>query len=421
MSISRAFRIQGLRLTTLALVAIAFLAAGHAAAQEAALPPPLWAKEAAYLQADLEKREAWEKAWERLMRFRAESKDAIEEQIKLHLDPVIDDAKAKAPAFAEEVLGLEGKLHHAAGLVEKFVSDTVYGIGNLFGSTQMYEPKNWSGGIERFARERFPRMVLDRPDVERAVNAAVSGYLARLKELENGVLVDLAADLPDGALGPDPSHPDMIELIRLASDPEYLASTLSDDANADAAGFAFRWVVGDKVADKLTEDQPDGMKKSATKFAVSNQVENGLNAGMKAIGFDPAASLTAKVREHLDDTRSLLCGKDDPTEAFDQLYLIHLTHPDADVRTAAGEAVNAFERHKYRHPGLRPRLRAAFYQRNIALRKAIFQHIIEADAPTESFLIVKGDLPCEALLLWATEWKLFLDDFPAWSKMKEQK
>ena len=353
------------------------------------------------------------------MRFRAESKDAIEEQIRLHLDPVFDDARGKAPAFADEVLGLEGKLYQAGGIVDKFLSDTVFEIGRLFGSTEMYEPKDWSDGFRRFARDRFPQTVLGAGDVERAVAAASSGYLARLQELENGLLVNLAVNVPEGAAGPDPSPPDMAVVIRAAIDPDLIAADLAGDANADAVGMILRGIVSDKVAEKVTEDQPDGFKKTATRFIVGNQVDNGLEAGMKAVGFDPASSLAARVRTSLDVALRTLRGSDDERQPFDQFIMTWLTHPDTDVRAAAGAAARAFETHVRAGLGLRPRLRSAYYARNLGLRRAVFREIIGEDAPADAFLLAKSDLPRDTALRWAREWTLFLEDPAAWRKLKE--
>jgi hypothetical protein len=167
------FSVGKWRRMVLGLAALAVLAGGQAMAQEAALPPPPWTKEAAYLQAPPEKRERWEKAWERLLRLRGDCQEAMDEQIKAHLDPLFEGAKA--PAFAQDVLGAECKVHHALGVAEKFLSDAAYGIGQLFGAQQTYQPMNWADRFDKYAKERFAQTVLSPEDVQRTVDAAVSG------------------------------------------------------------------------------------------------------------------------------------------------------------------------------------------------------------------------------------------------------
>lgn len=389
-------------------------------AQEKALPPPGWLKEPTYLHATAEQREAWERAWERIMRLRTESSEAIEEQMKLHLDPVFKDARPKARAFAEDILSVEGKFHHAVGALEKFFSDTAYGIGQLFGAQQMYQPVDWSDRFMKHANERFVRMVLDPDDIKRAVAAAANGYLTKRKELEIGLLVDLAADLPDGALGPDASPPDMSEELRLWATAENFTFGLGDDANVDAGTLVGRMVVSTVVADKLTEKQPDGLRKLATNYAVSNEIENGLEGGMKLLGIDPAGAIAAKVVMSLDSTHIALMGRtDNYSDGYEQLMLYHLTHHDGEVRAATGKAATLIEKHALL--GLRPKLQIVHHQRNLALRRVLYRLLLNADVPLSAFLFIDGEQSHEELLTWAADWTLFYEDYSAWRKTKETK
>jgi hypothetical protein len=357
-----------------------------------------------------EKQAAWENAANRLEQFDRASQDAIEEQIKT-LDPVFAEAKGGAKAFADEMLGGWGKLKYVVGATDTVLSTVFDGICDLFGTPQSKcGIPSTTVHLEKYSRDVFDERVITEGKISREASRVASGYLSTLQELENRAVIDLGVDLADGALGPLPPLPDMRPELSRFCTTWSMTNDLVDNAGSDLMVTAVRWAASGLIADKLTEDQPSGVKKTGTNFLIGAQIDGAIDAGLQAAGYDPAGRLAARVGTRLDAVRSGLIygskegGKAD--EAYISLTRFRLADADADARYACARAADLME--KCRLPlGLRTRLLAIHHQRSIVLRNAIYRSIFGADVPVPASIHLGNPGPRDQTIAWAESWIKF--------------
>jgi hypothetical protein len=357
-----------------------------------------------------ERQEAWDRAVGRLEQFDRESLDAIDEQIKL-LDPVFEEAKGGAKAFANDVLGGWGKLKYGLDATNGALNGMWNGVCDLFGKKESKlvdtDPNRY---LNEYARDAFNKHIDPDMRITQAVIDARSGYLSKLPELENRAMTDLGIDLADGAIGPFPSPPSLDAELGTFWGFWSKSSGLVDNAGADLLVTSARWIASEMIANKLTEDQPSGIRKFATSQVVSGGANDAIGAGMRMGGYNPEGRIIARTEARLDAIRagivfgSKVGGQSDT--AYVALNRQRLANPDPEVRTACEQAIGLMEQ-CFLPVGLRAKLLAIHHQRSIGLKNAIFRSIFGADAalPASIHIGVGGNE--EETIKWAKAWSDF--------------
>jgi hypothetical protein len=312
---------------------------------------------------------AWEAAFKRMVQADEESLRACEARIAA-CSAFFADRNRGAAAFAEELLGIEGKLRVAGGVIENGLN----AIGELLGASP--------AGTDSFTRHvesRFRELVISPAQVRQATREAFSGYAGDVRQIEGRLLVDLRADLGDDALAF--ASPDAAPLS--ADDESIVQQVASDAANdlgATLVKFIISAIVSDAVTDKVTDKDDSFLKRQGTNFAIGMAMDKALDEAALAAGYDPQKQIEAKVKAALARLAAgIVEGDKNCGDAFLKLSYLRNLHPDGRLRDTAAEAMTAMERSP--NIGLRARLLSLHWSRVRARSVALSHHILGPGVP----------------------------------------
>lgn len=307
----------------------------------------------------------WEVIRPRLEQAEHDSAEAVESQFAA-INDFFAECKKGARPFAEAVLGTEGKLQAAGGIVEEVAGE----VGKLFGYTPEPGPDSFTVYVERCYRQH----VLDREQLQKEINRAIAGYAGMVREMEAKLLVDLGADLDFTSSLPE------IEIGTATGGQSYAIvsealHTAGDDLLASILRQTVSWIAGNAVGDQFTSKDATGLQKLGVGIIAGIEVDRGLDAAIAQAGYDPEGALTAKVTASLDRMSKLLVDGDARArKRYDSLCAFRYGYPDETIRAACREAVAIMEHGA--NIGLRRRLLAHHAERSRlredALRKLVF-------------------------------------------------
>ena len=138
-----------------------------------------------------------EQGVERLQQAERESLAAINSSL-LDVDGSFATAAGNTPQFVEDMFGWNAEWQFTVGVGGQVVN---FGAGMLDAmfQTKLGRPAG-PDSFRDFARKQFVGVVFD-PDVLKCgVDNAATSYVSRLRAIENRLLVDLGADLPDASI-----------------------------------------------------------------------------------------------------------------------------------------------------------------------------------------------------------------------------
>lgn len=202
------------------------------------------------------------------------------------LQAFFDEAKGKADAFADDVLGWYSKYTLIRGQHEKFLAET------------------------------FRKHFFGPDELKQAITNAAQAYVADLEAIDNRMLVDIRmdiADLPDGASLQAMPVPDLKDRYRL------LCSRIAGITGADAAVDIGR-VATDMIVTSVVAMMAAGMGTSAVVLgggAASGWWTFGIGLVVGVIvdqiigavwnwTYDPHGKLVAMMNKKIDEVRSLV-------------------------------------------------------------------------------------------------------------------
>jgi hypothetical protein len=312
---------------------------------------------------------AWEAASKRLVEAEQESLQACEARVAA-CSAFFADRGRGAAVFAEELLGIEGKLRAAGGVVENGLN----AIGEFFGGSP--------AGPDSFTQHvasRFRERVIGPDQIRRATREAFSGYAGDVRQIEGRLLVDLRADLGDDALAFAAS-----DAAPLSADDESIVQQVASDAAGDLGAtlvkFIISAVVSDAITDKVTDKDDSFLKRQGTNFALGMAMDKALDEAALAAGYDPQKQIEAKVKVALARLAAgVVEGDKNCGDAFLELSYLRNLHPDGRVRDAATEAMDVMERSP--NIGLRARLLALHWSRVRTRSLALSRHILGPGVP----------------------------------------
>jgi hypothetical protein len=330
---------------------------------KAAIPTPPPADDGAAREA------AWEASFKRMVQADEESLRACEARIAV-CSAFFADRNRGAAAFAEELLGIEGKLRAAGGVIENGLN----AVGELLGAS----PAS-TDSFTRHVESRFRELVISPAQVRQATREAFSGYADDVRRIEGQLLVDLRADLSDDALAF--ASPDAAPL---SGDDESIVQEVAGDAANDLGASLVKFVVSNVVSnfltDKVTDKNDSFLKRQGTNLALDVAVDKALDEAALAAGYDPQKQIEAKVKAALGRLAAGIVGGDKNCgDAFLELSLLRNLHPDGRIRNTAAEAMTAMERSP--NIGLRARLLSLHWSRVRARSVALSRHILGPGVP----------------------------------------
>lgn len=262
-------------------------------------------------------------AWNRVVpRLQATDKtdQATEEAMVTHVQSFFRERRARARAFAEEVLGLHGKF--------------------VFIKSKL--PFTDPDSHQKFLRERFDAMVLSGPELQAFLESVVASYLTQLQGHENALLVSLRADLGEGDLAPlrddkllqteetfRRAYAGVLERLSAGVAGEMKYALLRDGASLLAGDLATNLIRGMAVG----LAQRSGVSVAILGSGVASSVATlGLSVVvgylvdqlfdwiLQALGFDQAGEVANKVSHALTQFESvLLDGEPQAVRAYRQL------------------------------------------------------------------------------------------------------
>jgi len=229
--------------------------------------------------------------------------------------------------------------------------------------------------MARYVERCFHQHVLDDEQLQKAVDGAVAGVDAEVRELEARLLVDLRADMDFTADFPG------IRVGLRADGQRYDAMFQAVDASAEdfvnmlLVRLPISWVAGDAIGGKLTGANDSFLKKQVINLAANRGVDKVLDIAAAQAGYDPEGALADKVTAALGRMRSLLIEGDPKADkTYWSLCAYRDGYPDETIRKACREAAAAME--PCAIVGLRHRLLGHLSERSRlreeALRKLVF-------------------------------------------------
>ena len=317
---------------------------------------------------------AWAAALTYLNRAAAEGDQAIGTAIA-GLDRFFVERRAAAPAFAEEVLGFEGKMQAAGNLT----AEVVNGVAGLLGQDRLVDQHQ----LARHIKDCFTRHVLDETRLHKSLAAAAASYVAGLADIESRLLVDIQADLPDGALPPGELPPMRNE----AGEFRFIDSPLNDMINTAVGDlfigtgkFAASWIGGDMLSGGLLGSKANLVLRIGGDMAAGGIMDQALDAATDAVGYKPAEQIARGAQDILARIEFYVVeGDEKPRRAYFGLLDMSAGYPDETVRNEFRRAVEAMEGHAT--IGLRMRLRKLNVDRSRHRAAVIYRHIFGQDAP----------------------------------------
>jgi hypothetical protein len=318
---------------------------------------------------------AWAAALTYLNRAVAEGDQAIGAAIA-GLDRFFVERRAAAPAFAEEVLGFGGKMQAAGNLA----AEVVNGVAGLLGQDRLVDQHQ----LVRHIKDCFTRHVLDETRLRKALAAAAASYVAGLADVESRLLVEIQADLPDGALPPGELPPMRNEAGEFRcivnSSLEDLFNTSAGDLFIGTGKFAASWIGGDVLSGGLLGSKANLVVRLGGDMAAGGIMDQALDAATEAVGYKPADAIAREAQNILARIEFYVVeGDEKPRRAYFGLLDMSAGYPDEAVRNEFRRAVEAMEGHAT--IGLRMRLHKLNVDRSRHRAAVIYRHIFGQDAP----------------------------------------
>ena len=287
---------------------------------------------------------AWDKIVPRLDAADRAGEAAVTEKLA-SLDEFFRERRAGSQAFAEKVLSLSGKWQYV-----KSKLPTAEDKAHL-----------------QYLDEQFAKHIFSPADLQQALESSLGGYLSRLAGIEGQLLVDIRADLSDGALA-IPGAPQIA-----ASDEElrqrfsqlfnHVAAEIARDVPVTVSLTTVSFIGGEvaaqvavrvaaAVASRLGVSAGvlgTGATSSWATFGLglvaAVVVDVAIDKVAKAAGYDPVAAVTERVNSALNQVRGLLVDGD-PEAVTDYAKLLEMARndPDEAVRRECRRAATAIER-----------------------------------------------------------------------------
>jgi hypothetical protein len=228
----------------------------------------------------------------------AESLRALEARLA-RVREYIEDRKGGAPAFAEDMVGVPGKLVAAGASAQ----GAMKAIVSAFGGT----PASGPDFLEQFAADAFTKHVLTARGIEDVMQQARSGYGRDVEAIGNRLLVKLQQDVPDAVLLRSAGISTLPIADKFAGDvDEAVAEAVrlaTGDLVVSVSTFALSWIGGDIAQRQLTNEEDGAVKKFGVNVAGGFAVEKSIERALEHGGYDPAKKIAASVARHLDALR----------------------------------------------------------------------------------------------------------------------
>jgi hypothetical protein len=318
----------------------------------------------------------WAKALDRLKQADQDCQNAMRIRLKTINDFFLE-SKAKVKPFAECVLGTEGKVA-LAGSAARVAADGLEGMVN---GTKVTRPDQF----REFVGERFKKMVFDPVEMKRVVDAAVAGIAGDIAAIEAKLLVDLSADLDIDDLKFDALPSLRLESQGVDAAVEHVVNIAAQDMMAFLLKEGASWVIGDAVANQLTNENDSTGKKLVINLLSGFIVDQAIEAGMQRAGYDAIQKLNAKLGGLLERIRATITyGDENTTDNINLMFIIHEGHADAKARSAAEAAEKSIKESTYL--GLKTRLEIMSTERHL-FRARMLHKLITG----EDHLSIKAD------------------------------
>ena len=339
-----------------------------------------------------ERRAAWDKAWQRLQQAERESLDAINASL-LDVDGSFAGAAKSVPKFVEDILGLWGKWQFTVGMGGQLVNGTAWLMDGVFG-TKLGQPAG-PDSFRAFAEEQFVKAVADPDVLKKEIENAATSYVTKLRAIENRLLVDIGADLPDAELRmPRIPVPKLADTLLAQVDAA--VSDIIADAAADfgmtvvkeavcqvGSGIVTGMVFSNQlVAQHLGTSDPFSLAVMGTGAIAGLGVSWAVDRAVEAMGADPKSKLAAKLVERLKRVR----GTRDRGRGQGPGLALCLVHPFPPWASRRGGARRLRQSRSQAGSGHLPRpapplLSTLHAQRLCARRRLVFHSIFGDDAP----------------------------------------
>lgn len=290
------------------------------------------------------RRRSWDKIVPRLDEADRASDAVIAEKLAA-LDTFFRERRLGSQAFAQDVLSLKGKWTYV-----KSKLPTADDEAHL-----------------RYLNERFAARIFTPDELKQTLESTLGGYLSRVEGIENQLLVDIRADLSDGALAV-PGAPTLAAtdedlrkrfdglLTKVAGDvardvPVTVGlGTASFIGGEAAAQVAVR--IGTAVAARLGVSAGvlgAGASSSWATFglglAAAVVVDVAIEKVAKVAGYDPERAITERVNLLLEQLNTMLRDGDPEAVAeYAKLLTLSTGDPDETVRRECRRAATAVER-----------------------------------------------------------------------------
>ena len=274
----------------------------------------------------------------------------------------------------------------------QLVNGTAWLMDGVFG-TKLGQPAG-PDSFRAFAKEQFVKAVADPDVLKKEIENAATSYVTKLRAIENRLLVDIGADLPDAEL-----RMPRIPVPKLADTLLAQVDAAVNDIIADAAADFGMTVVKEAVC-QVGSGIVTGMVFSnqlvAQHLGTSDPFSlavmgTGAIAGLgvswaveSSSGGDGSRS-KEQARGQAGGAAETCAGEHDrgrgqgPGLAYAWFILFHHGHPEAEVRGVCGRAAAKLEAATFL--GLRPLLSTLHAQRLCMRRRLVFHSIFGDDAP----------------------------------------
>ncbi len=318
---------------------------------------------------------AWDKITPRFVDADNTGRQAAE-RVSTRVESFFDERKQRARAFADEVLGLEGKW--------EFLKSKL--------------PWGDEDGHRKYLRDRFSEKVISSQELQELIQSVVAEYVTELQGIENDLLVKVRADLSDSALGGLEANTALRteEAFRqeYAKALEQVASIVTRDLGVQVSREVVSWIASD-IATNITISLASGL---AERLGITGGILStgaasgvmslgiGIAAGflidalldqfLSAMGHDPAGEIAANVATALDRFRALLLdGEAEASQVYQRIRQMQQADVDASVREECRQAGNRMDRGG--HLGLKNELRRLRDERASLREQALKNLILE--------------------------------------------
>lgn len=285
-----------------------------------------------------------DRAWNKIQPPLEQADRKAAQALDKHLGSIhtfLQEHKAGSKAFAERLLSLRGTWE----LVKAEIGD--------------------DSDYTVFLKEAFAVHLFPMEELEKAVDAAVRGYLAELEAIDNELLVRLRADLADDELS-------QIAIPALRSDQAFhnhyreLSERVAQDLRTDLAVVAvrelFSWEAGNLATDLtmqagaalasqmgissaiLEGGAASTWQTLAVGLAVGWVLDTVVNRIIKAAGYDAEEKIAGRVEERLSELGHTITDGDSEARAtLKQLKTMQREDPAVEVRAECAEAIRSIE------------------------------------------------------------------------------